>query len=392
MKILACSLYTTFLFLVSFQSHAQVNEDSLFAVAKKLGMEMVTDKQAVGLSIGVYTNEKTYYYNFGTTEKGKVSLPTEQTIYEIGSITKTFVSYVLANAVLENKVSLQDDIRKYLKGKYSNLEYKGHPIRLVHLANTTSGLPERIPALPAIAKQLSGDSLLQLKIDTYGSLTKKDFLQALHKVTIDTIPGTKLAHSNGAAQLLAYILEDVYQESMDQLINRMILAPFGLTNTFFITAQTANLATGYTSAGKTGMYEFVIPYSKNTGGLGSTTEDLIKYSKIFLNTYDKAAALSLKKTVDADVSSGKAVAIRPDNVAAPEVYSMALNWFKYKPDTTSSQVWADGGTNGFNSYLVIYPHLKSTVVVMANKSDEKIFRALPGIAYKLAEVIRKKYK
>lgn len=175
MKILAHSLYTTFLLLFSFQSYAQVNEDSLFAVAKKLGMEMVTDKQAVGLSIGVYTNERTYYYNFGSTEKGKVSLPTEQTVYEIGSITKTFVSYVLANAVLENKVDLQDDIRKYLKGKYPNLEYKGHPIRLVHLANTTSGLPERIPGLPAAAQQLSGDSLLQLKIDTYGSLTKKDF-------------------------------------------------------------------------------------------------------------------------------------------------------------------------------------------------------------------------
>lgn len=354
-------------------------------------MDLVTSKQAIGLSIGVYTNEKTYYYNFGNTQKDKASLPTEKTIYEIGSITKTFVSYILANAVLENKVDLNDDIRKYLKDKYPNLQYKAHPIRLVHLANTTSGLPERIPALPAIASTLSGDSLLQLKMDTYGNLAKKDFLKALHKVKIDTIPGTKLAHSNGAAQLLAYILEDIYGETMDQLIKRMILDPYGLTGTSFLTTrETENLAIGYTSSGKEGMYEFSIPYSKNTGGLGSTTEDLIKYCKIFLNPNNKAAVLSLRKTVDADVSSQEAVPLRADSVAAPDVFSLALNWFKYKPDVSSSQIWADGGTNGFNSYLVIYPHLKSAVVILANKSDEKIFRTLPGIAYKLAEVIRMK--
>ncbi|HEX2627972.1 MAG TPA: hypothetical protein VHM26_03145, partial [Chitinophagaceae bacterium] len=111
---------------------------------------------------------------------------------------------------------------------------------------------------------------------------------------------------------------------------------------------------------------------------------------IFLNNYNKAAVLSLQKTVDADISTQKAVPLRDEALAAPDVFSMSLNWFKYKPDTSSSQIWADGGTNGFNSYLVIYPQLKSGVVLLANKSDEKIFRALPGIAYQLAEVIKKK--
>lgn len=388
---IAAPFLTFCFFFTSIYSHSQVNEDSLFAVAKRLGTDLLTNKQAVGLSIGVYTNEKTFYYHFGNNVKEKASLPTEKTVYEIGSITKTFVSYVLANAVLENKLRLDDDIRKYLNGNYPNLEYKGHPIRLVHLANTTSLLPERIPDLPAESKNLSPDSLLQLKIKTYGSLAKNDFLKALHKVKIDTIPGSKLAHSNAAAQLLAYILENVYKEPIDQLVKRLITDPFAMTNTSFLTNKdTAMLATGYTSSGKEGMYEFSIPYWKYTGGLYSTTEDLVKYIKIFLNNYNKVAILSLQKTVDANISSSKAVPLRDETLAAPDIFSMSLNWFKYKPDATSSQIWADGGTNGFNTYLVIYPHLKSGVVLLANKSDEKIFRALPGLAYQLAEIIKKK--
>src|SRR5215212_566456 len=81
----------------------QINLDTL---VKKLGEKFMTDKQAVGLSIGVYTRGTGYFYNFGTTTKNNTILPTQNTVYEIGSITKTLVSFILANAVLENKVSL----------------------------------------------------------------------------------------------------------------------------------------------------------------------------------------------------------------------------------------------------------------------------------------------
>jgi hypothetical protein len=97
--------------------------------------------------------------------------------------------------------------------------------------------------------------------------------------------------------------------------------------------------------------------------------------------------LSLKKTVDIDASTGKVTNTRPDNTASPEVYSACLNWFKYQPEAATSQLWADGGTNGFNSYLAIYPYLETGVILMANKSSEKIFRSLPGIAYAISKLI-----
>ena len=363
----------------------------LDSIIKKLGEKFITDKQAVGLSIGVYTNGNAYFYNFGSTQKGKMTLPSQNTVYEIGSITKTFVSLVLANAVLERKVNVDDDIRKYLKESYPNLEYDGVPIKLIHLANTTSLLPDWLPELPTEMKNLSADSALLLKINYYNKLTRKDFFKALHSVKLDTIPGTKRYHSNAAAQLLAYILEDIYKMPMEKLIKKYITAPYKMNGTSFINSKNMELtATGYTTSGNEARYEFVMPYFKNAGGLGSTTSNLVNYIKLYLDTSNQAASFCLKKTVDIDASSGKITKMRPDNTATPDVYSVALSWFKYQPSVSSSQIWADGGTTGFNSYLVIYPLLNSGVVVLANKSDENIFRALPGIAYEISKVIEKK--
>jgi D-alanyl-D-alanine-carboxypeptidase/D-alanyl-D-alanine-endopeptidase len=366
----------------------QDKQSTLDSIIKKLGEKFITDKQAVGLSIGVYTNNKGYFYNFGSTQKDNIILPSQNTVYEIGSITKTFVSFILANAVLERKVSLDDDIRKYLKESYPNLEYNGAPIKLVHLANTTSLLPDWLPELPSEMKNLSVDSALVLKINHYHNLTSKDFFIALHSVKLDTIPGSKRYHSNAGAQLLAYILEGVYELPLEKLIKKYINTPYELKSTSFINSKNLKkTATGYTASGKKALYESVMPYFKYAGGLGSTPHDMVNYIKLLLDTANQAVLLCLKKTVDIDASSGKVTNMRPDNTATPDVYSASLNWFKYQPSISSSQIWADGGTNGFNSYLVIYPYLKSGVILMANKSDEKIFRALPGIAYEISKVL-----
>lgn len=369
-------------------TYGQIGSTNIDSLIRALGANFIKNQQAVGLSIGIYDKGNTHFYNFGTTELGKEQLPTRNTVYEIGSITKTLVSYILANAVLEGKLNLDDDIRKYLKDEYPNLEYRGNPIKLVHLANTTSLLPDWLPELPVEYKTMFADSALTLKIKRYGKLTRKDFFTALHTVTPDTIPGTRSYHSNAAAQLLAYILEDVYKTPLDQLVHKYITAPHNLPNTSFIKARNLEqVATGYTASNKIAAYESVMPYFEYAGGLGSTASDMANYMKLLLDTTNKAAALCLKKTVDIDASTGRVTSMRPENIAAPEVYSAALNWFKYQPDVSSLQIWSDGGTNGFNSYLVIYPHFKTGIIILANKSAEKIFRALPGMAYEISKVI-----
>src|SRR5437879_2959591 len=122
-------------------TRALLNAQTVDSIVRHAANNFIASGARVGFSIGVIKNDSTYRYNFGVVRKDKKTTPTDQSIYEIGSVTKTFTSLLLAEAVIERKVKLSDDIRKYLKGNYPNLQYNGKPIQLLHLVNLTSGLP-----------------------------------------------------------------------------------------------------------------------------------------------------------------------------------------------------------------------------------------------------------
>lgn len=106
---------------------------------------LLLDTTVNALSIGVYKDGKTYIYHYGELDKGKGNKPTNKTIYEIASVSKTFAGTLVAHAELEGKLNLEDDIRTYLKEDFPNFEYEGEPIRIKHLISHTSRLPRFLP-------------------------------------------------------------------------------------------------------------------------------------------------------------------------------------------------------------------------------------------------------
>ncbi len=346
-----------------------VNPDTL---VNRWGELFMKDKQAVGLSIGVYSEGKSYFYNFGTIEKGKSQQPTKNSLYEIGSVTKSFVALILANAVIEKKVRLDDDIRKYLDGDYPNLQYNQVPITLAQLANTTSGIPNWLPDTPDAIKNALSDSSGFLREKIYGAYTKKDFFKALREVKLDTIPGFKPRHSNAAAQLVSYILEDVYGTSMDKLVTKYILKPAKMNNTAFLASRSKkkSLTVGYNEKGNKMPY-FNTDYMKYVGGLYSTTADLLKFVQWQLEAKKPAVVLSQQPSFNAGY------------------YTIGLNWLKYKHDNGYHQLWSDGGTYGFTSYMVFYPEINTGVVILANESDDSTPGKLGNIAYQVFDFVEK---
>lgn len=114
-------------------------------VFQRLGDQFIADGRADGVSIAVVRNGQPHFYDFGTTTRGKDKPPTADSVYEIGSVSKMFNALILAHAVLEGKINLQDDIRRYLPGDYPNLAWEGTPVRIVDLVTTTSALPDNLP-------------------------------------------------------------------------------------------------------------------------------------------------------------------------------------------------------------------------------------------------------
>src|SRR6187549_1585244 len=120
------------------------------ASIRELARKWLVFNDGVGLSIGIYANGQRQFYNFGTTRLDGNKVPTENTVYEIGSIAKTMTGQLLARAIVERRAALTDEAGKYLDEPYPNLETDGEPVRLVHLANMTSQLVDNIPDLTQI--------------------------------------------------------------------------------------------------------------------------------------------------------------------------------------------------------------------------------------------------
>ena len=375
MKVI-CSILLWSLVLVSKLALGQAKSQEANAgnLVKKLGEEFIKNPESVGLSIGIFDKGNTYFYNFGTPEKGKSQLPTQNTIYEIGSITKTFTSTLLAYAVLEKKVKLEDDIRKYLPGDYLNLAYKGRPIQLIHLANLTSGLPNWLPDNPELFTNTPPDSIPYALLELHKDYTRQNFFKDLHTVKLDTFPGSTPKHSNVAAQLLGYILEGVYKISYQDLLKKYILNPNGMVNTAFLASKTKPefLARGYNQNGKEMPY-ITMEDVQVAGGLNSTTSDMVKYIKYQLEKNNKAVEMSHQP--------------KWGNIVDRAV---GLNWQLNKTKSGIFQVWHTGGTFGFSSYIVLFPELNLGMVLLANESDATTQSKLAYISDQIFESIQQK--
>ncbi len=269
--------------------HTVVNP--LDTIVKNVASNFMKDPSKMGLSIGILKDGEMFTYNYGTIEKGKELSPTQNTIYEIGSISKTFTGTLLAKAIVDKKVDLDDDIRKYLNEPYPNLEYQGKPVKILHLVTHTAGLPPFLPNRPDLFKH-SPDSVPLLLTAVHKNYNKNNFLKDLHTVKLDTTPGFNYKYSNVDAQLVAFILESVYHKPFAALIKEFITSPLHMTRTEVIvkTNQAAQMAKGYSATGK--VMPYMPPLMAASGGIYSSIEDMLRHIKYHLNENNAAASLS----------------------------------------------------------------------------------------------------
>ncbi|HEY4325640.1 MAG TPA: serine hydrolase domain-containing protein [Mucilaginibacter sp.] len=247
--------------------------------------KFVVYNKPVGLSIGVIRGGKSYTYNYGTVAKGKQELPTASSYYETGSIIKTFTCLVLAKAVTDHKLSLQDDVRKYLDGDYSNLQYNDQPLRIVNLADYTSALP------PVQILRPFDESSPQAAAAFFKTYTIPQFLADVKKVKLDTLPGTKYTYSTAGLNLLAYILSRVYNQPFPELVHQMITGPMGMENTklYLSAADRKRFPTGYNANGE--QPDIYGPLD-SLDLLHSTVHDMLIYLKHQINEDSPAIALT----------------------------------------------------------------------------------------------------
>ena len=309
------------------------------------------DPQIYSLSIGVFIAGESYIQYYGELDPSKENKPSDHTLFEIASVSKSFAGTLVAQSVLDGKIDLDADIRDYLDGDYPNLEFQGHAIKVKHLLTHTAGLPRFLPLSINDCFETI-DETLPFRINKIEEAYSKElFLEDLKAITLQEVPGTVYRYSNADVELIALILERVYDTTYEDLLQKVICEAAGMRRTKIRLSQEeeTKLANGY------GESNMLVPHFSNPlwgagSGIKSTIPDLMKYVAFHLDSTHRAAIESRKLLYTNDA------------------LQIGYLWpiFTNEEDGTYYQI--HGGAFGTQNMLLIAPKYNLGISVVTNQS------------------------
>ncbi len=313
-------------------------------------------------SIGVVYRGKTFIRHRGEMIAGKPDVPTDATLYEIGSLGKTLAGTLMARAVLEGRVGLEDDVRSFLQGDYPNLQYQGQPIRVRHLLSHTSGLPNMLPERANTVLEDFTDHRVPGELSTlYAQYGKPDFLRDLHAVRIPRMPGKEYAYSSAGTELTAHILEGVYKTDYASLLRGFFSDAAAMTSIRIRlgSAEKDRLAIGYHSDNPVPTSPMPqLPWGAS-GNVKATVPDMVKYLQFQL-------------------ANGPVVQESHRTLARfDDEFSIGYFWNIVAGDRQKGVYYAHhGGVPRSQCYVYVMPEHDLGIFVITNQSGDQTARAM----------------
>ena len=302
-----------------------------------------TQHRSIGIVVGIVSPAGRRVVGHGVFGAGDSRPVTGETVFEIGSVTKVFTSWLLADMVRRGEVALADPVSRYLPhGLAVKSSDAGRTITLVDLATHTAGLPfwpSNVPATGDNAAALAGYTVEQLF----------EFISAF-----DVPPdvGTRWAYSNIDAGLLGVLLARRAGSTYDALLAGRITGPLTMTSTAVAVSpeMQARLASGHT-AQLTAAARWNVPALAGGGSLHSSVDDLLTF----------LAALG-----DPGSAVAAAMPVMLGTRRQAPGFQQALGWMLLPSPSHDEILFHDGQTLGFASSISYDPATRTGVAVLSN--------------------------
>jgi len=287
-----------FMCLLSGWSTAQVADQQLSPQVD----EVFSDFQkpgSPGCALGVFRNGQVIYakgYGLASVELNAPISP--RTVFDIGSTSKQFTAASTLLLEQQGKLSLSDDIRKYIPELPDYSKESGRAITILNLLNHTSGLRDYIALL-----QMAG-----VNIDSV--TTDEDALAlVVRQKRLNFTPGSQWSYSNTNFFLLSVIVKRVGGASLKEFASHNIFQPLHMTHTTFRDDHTMlipNRALAYDPAGKGG-YKLDVSYYEQLGdgAVHTSVEDLAKWDENFYSGQVGGKALVAELQQQGKLNNGK---------------------------------------------------------------------------------------
>jgi D-alanyl-D-alanine-carboxypeptidase/D-alanyl-D-alanine-endopeptidase len=313
------------------------------------------DKPYLALVVGISRPSGHELFGYGeVTLDGKKRAPDGSTIFEIGSITKTFTGTLLADQVLSGAMRLDDPVQKYLPADLTVPRRDDRDITLLHLATHTSSLPVQPPYIGLSA-------ILKGELDNpYGNYDQARLKRTLAGLTLERPIGSHFEYSNLGVGLLGHALSHAAKtKSYEELLVQRICKPLELADTRLRLSeeQKKRFAPGHNKGGEpTSPWTFAC--LEACGGIRSTAHDLLLFAD---------AAMGRRKTPLAEAFRMAQQPWRETCHGPTGRQSIGLCWFREPlPQIKGEWIWHNGGTGGYRSFLALVPAKNLGVVLLGN--------------------------
>ncbi|MDP9561927.1 UNVERIFIED_ORG: beta-lactamase class C [Rhizobium nepotum] len=357
--IALATLISTSLFTQAFAA-----DDARLKAITDAAIKPVMEKNGIpGLAVGISVDGENHVFTYGVMSKTTGQPVTPQTLFELGSISKTFTVTLSTYAETQGKLSLSGKVEDYLPSM------KGKPfgdVTLMHLGtHTAGGFPLQVPDNVKTEPQL----LAYLK-------AWKPAYEA----------GTHRTYANPSIGMLGYVTAKAMGQSYDSAMQDVLFPALGLKSTFTMVpkAKMADYAQGYKRTGEPARMTPAI-LSSEAYGVRSTATDMIRFvnANMGLEKLDGKLQQAIANTHAGYFSVG---AMTQDMIWEQYAYPAALKTLietnsgallKTVPVSEISPpmkprgdvfINKTGSTNGFGAYVAFIPEQKLGIVILANKN------------------------
>jgi len=298
-----------------------------------------------GCAIGVAENGVPVLqraYGTADLEHGVPNRP--DTVFEAGSVSKQFTAAAMILLARDGKVSLDDDVRKYVP----ELPVYQAPVTIRHMLSHTSGLRDW--------GNLGGIAGLPRGAMTYTHAHVVDMLS--RQTALNFAPGTRWSYSNSGYNLAAVVIARASGMTFAEFSRTRLFEPLGLTKTSWrddFARIVPGRAIGYTMA--FGRFKQDMPFENvhGNGGLLTTVGDLLKWQAALTSGSLKGSALADEQQTLAKLNDGRELH-----------YGLGVFRGVYKG---VPEVYHGGATAGYRAFLTEYPSAKLTIAVLCNAGN-----------------------
>ncbi|HET9745137.1 MAG TPA: serine hydrolase domain-containing protein [Chitinophagaceae bacterium] len=329
-------------FLVCLSATSQSWEDTVARI-ENIFSRYKPDRPGAELAIG--RNGKTIFSKaWGMADLEHNSPLTTGSITEAGSVSKQFTAAAILLLEQQGKLSLDDDVRKYVP----ELRDYGYPITLRHMMQHKSGLKDW-GAIAAIAGWPRGTK----------AYNNDDALYIIsNQKTLNHKPGDEYLYSNSNYNLFAIIVQRVSGMSLAEFTRQNIFEPAGMKHTQWrddYRRIVPNRAIAYSRSGSGHQTNMPSEYVYGNGGLLTTAEDLLTWCNFYL-----AGKLGNPSLLN------KQITTTAFNNGVMHRYAGGLFVGTYRGWQYYSH---DGATAGYRANLDVFPELGLSIAWLSNTSE-----------------------